>query len=451
MIRESNNKKINYILLVLLIIFWLVVVLSKFNIDFDRPVQDKAGRELKLAEVFLKCAWAIPDNDPAFANVRTDFLETSLSLYKQAFLNNPSDTDILSSCAVITYELKKTKEPQIYINKIKKRGEAEKASLLESVLIKKEKFPANKINSTEERIEALFSRNAASVLLYNFYDTNGFAKERNLIDYKNENEGRSLLVKISLLGLSVMLVFSLGTIFMLLFAFKLYKNPRLLKEKLNEEISLRKAFLIFILWDFLHIGAGLALYVMGLKSITIINIVAVYAVISFFVLFLIFKSMGIQFLQTEGGLFRDILWGFGGYCAILPVMLAAAIVNYIIFSGMDISSNPVFKLMGGNNTPLDNILLFLMVVILGPLVEEIVFRGCLFTAFRKHFGFVFSLFLVSFLFAFIHGDLFALIPIFCIGFILGIVYEYTGSVRASFVTHALWNLNTFIIFMLFLK
>lgn len=260
------------------------------------------------------------------------------------------------------------------------------------------------------------------------------------------------MYKIFFLLLMLLPLFFLGMVFLFLFALKLFKGKKYVEEKITEKISLEKAWLIFIFWDILHLLAGFILYAFKIKISSIAAMVIIYIAISIPPLVLISCYAGIrQFIMSKSSYARDILWGFGGYCAILPVILAASIINQIIFQDTTISSNPVFNLFGFMQTRLDYFLLLVMVVIIGPAVEEIIFRGYLYTAFRKYFSFVFSVLVTSFLFSFIHADVFALIPIFCIGFVLSVVYEYTGSIVSSFTAHALWNLNTFLVFVLLFK
>lgn len=258
--------------------------------------------------------------------------------------------------------------------------------------------------------------------------------------------------KIFFLLLMLLPLFFLGMVFLFLFAVKLVKGKKYAEEKITAKISLPAAWLIFIFWDILHLLAGFILYFFKVKISSISAMVMIYIAISIPPLLLISCCAGIrQFITSKSSYARDILWGFGGYCAILPLILAASAINQVIFQDTTISSNPVFSLLGNMQSQLDYFLLLVMVVIIGPAVEEIIFRGYLYTAFRKYFNFAFSALVVSFLFSFIHADVFALIPILCIGFVLSAVYEYTGSIVSSFTAHALWNLNTFLVFVLLFK
>lgn len=273
-------------------------------------------------------------------------------------------------------------------------------------------------------------------------------REKNNLKFTRE------LFFVLILGVNFFVFFLLGVAFIVLFAFKLrFKKSPLSAENPGSTASIYAAGAIFILWDVIHIAAGLIIYKFNLKSMTIFNAVMIYSAISVFMLFAVYAAVfyGHKRVRLINNLAANILWGFGGYCAILPVVLAASALNDFIFNGIDVSVNPVFNLLSGVNSRSDILMLGFMVVLLGPFVEEVIARAVLFRSLRMYFGLGLSLLVSSFLFSFVHADIFALIPIICIGFVLGAVYEYTGSVLASFITHALWNLSTFAVCMLFLR
>ena len=84
-----------------------------------------------------------------------------------------------------------------------------------------------------------------------------------------------------------------------------------------------------------------------------------------------------------------------------------------------------------------------LVVILAPLAEELLFRGWLYTALRWRFGFAAAFWATSLLFAVAHWEsthLYAL-AILPIGLVLGHVRERTGSVRATTLFHMIYNLS----------
>ena len=82
---------------------------------------------------------------------------------------------------------------------------------------------------------------------------------------------------------------------------------------------------------------------------------------------------------------------------------------------------------------------------LGPLAEEVYFRGFLYSGFKERLGVWRSALLSSLLFALMHVDPAVLVPFFFTGILLALLYERTGSVWSCFVAHAAQNALAFAI------
>ena len=92
-------------------------------------------------------------------------------------------------------------------------------------------------------------------------------------------------------------------------------------------------------------------------------------------------------------------------------------------------------------------LAFLAIVGIGPLVEELLFRGWIFTALRTRLAFVPALLITSGIFALMHFEaslLYALV-VFPVGLMLGFVRERYGSIKASALFHSIYNLFALIV------
>jgi membrane protease YdiL (CAAX protease family) len=81
----------------------------------------------------------------------------------------------------------------------------------------------------------------------------------------------------------------------------------------------------------------------------------------------------------------------------------------------------------------------LIVVILGPVVEEVFFRGFTYNAIKRKWGVKSAIALTSIVFAALHGTLFGFAPILLLGFLLAYMYEKTGSLVPSITIHILHN------------
>jgi membrane protease YdiL (CAAX protease family) len=81
-------------------------------------------------------------------------------------------------------------------------------------------------------------------------------------------------------------------------------------------------------------------------------------------------------------------------------------------------------------------------VLLFPVIEELFFRGFLFTFLKNYTSTWLALVLSAGVFAFAHVNLGAALPLWFLGIVLGLAYENTGSLLLPIGIHACWNLVT---------
>ncbi len=81
----------------------------------------------------------------------------------------------------------------------------------------------------------------------------------------------------------------------------------------------------------------------------------------------------------------------------------------------------------------------LRVVILAPIVEELIFRGVIFSGFQRIYPAFLAIFFSALLFSLFHLNPWQLGPTFLLGLLLGFVRLRTGSLLAAIFTHALHN------------
>jgi len=154
--------------------------------------------------------------------------------------------------------------------------------------------------------------------------------------------------------------------------------------------------------------------------------------------------------QRQSSVLREIGAGVFGYFAGLPLLaLAMGITILVMFiMGMfgakegaepSMPSNPIVEMI--TTAPLwQLVLLFTLATIWAPLVEETIFRGCLFRQLRGRFGIVLSALASALCFAFMHGyAIFLLMPVFTIGVIFALMREWRGSIISCITAHALHN------------
>jgi membrane protease YdiL (CAAX protease family) len=83
--------------------------------------------------------------------------------------------------------------------------------------------------------------------------------------------------------------------------------------------------------------------------------------------------------------------------------------------------------------------LLLAGVVVAPVVEEIFFRGFVFAGLRQRYDWQKAALISSFLFALIHLQPTATIPIFILGYIFAYLYERSGSIGPAILMHISTN------------
>ncbi|MBQ3513324.1 MAG: CPBP family intramembrane metalloprotease [Lachnospiraceae bacterium] len=81
----------------------------------------------------------------------------------------------------------------------------------------------------------------------------------------------------------------------------------------------------------------------------------------------------------------------------------------------------------------------LSVMIMAPVVEEIIFRGLIFSRLKRGMKTPIAIIISSFLFALMHGQLIWIIYTFVVGLIFAIVFEKTKSLGTSILCHMAFN------------
>ncbi len=154
-----------------------------------------------------------------------------------------------------------------------------------------------------------------------------------------------------------------------------------------------------------------------------------------------FKSglagLGLTFKNIK----RDIRIAIGGYLTIIPVL---AVIMIIVFIGLKVSSYepPETKALEMLYEAKGTKLLFILTVlvtIIGPIAEELFFRGFAYPVFRKKIGVRNAILLVSAVFAMLHMNIVSFFPILALGVLLAYLYEKTGSMIPSITVHVIHN------------
>ena len=140
----------------------------------------------------------------------------------------------------------------------------------------------------------------------------------------------------------------------------------------------------------------------------------------------------------------------------LPVIwLAASVWGYALSKIEDTgligkaTPQPLITLLECGGDPLALGLLALFAVVLVPVVEELIFRGCLYRFLKSQSSILPAQIISGAIFSLIHANLFSFLPLVIVGILLARVYEKSGSILTPICFHALFN--GFNLIMIFLK
>ena len=143
---------------------------------------------------------------------------------------------------------------------------------------------------------------------------------------------------------------------------------------------------------------------------------------------------------TRANFWRSLKIGVCGYAAsCFTNTVAAAVGEQFLFTTAP--SNLSLDVSASTSTLnlLNTLGYFLALSVLGPLTEEIVFRGVIFNWLRNHLGVILSALLSGLLFAAMHCSPERMVELTISGFIFAIVYEKAENLTAPVVAHALNN------------
>jgi membrane protease YdiL (CAAX protease family) len=182
-----------------------------------------------------------------------------------------------------------------------------------------------------------------------------------------------------------------------------------------------------------------------------VRIQAVYVLVSYLLLALgalsvLYFSLK-RFLPLESDWFRFrlqdkwFLWGLGGYCAALPIVVVVSLINQQLWQGQG-GSNPLLQLALESQDSTALSIFFFTAAIAAPLFEELLFRGFLLPSLTRYFSVWGAIVVSALLFAIAHLSLSEILPLSALGVVLGVVYTRSRNLLAPMLLHSLWNSGT---------
>lgn len=140
------------------------------------------------------------------------------------------------------------------------------------------------------------------------------------------------------------------------------------------------------------------------------------------------------------GILREVGAGLTGYLAGLPIICVGLLLSFLVirWSGTQPSHPLAVELTSAGWWRIAQI--YLLGCLWAPLLEELVFRGALFSHLRRRFSAWLSALAVGLVFALIHPQGLAAVPVLAsVGFVLCLIREWRGSLIACSTAHAIHN------------
>lgn len=161
----------------------------------------------------------------------------------------------------------------------------------------------------------------------------------------------------------------------------------------------------------------------------------------------------IEFLIRKKSFFKEIKFEKMNPAYIIPIIFLGIGMNFLTSSLMEVLPIPE-KLMeqymeqssvlNSGNMAFN----FVLIVFVAPLVEEVVFRGLVFTRFQKGMPIVLSATLSALIFGLAHGQIIWMTYAFILGLVLSLVFVKTKSLVGNILLHFTFNLTSGIMMLM---
>lgn len=156
------------------------------------------------------------------------------------------------------------------------------------------------------------------------------------------------------------------------------------------------------------------------------------------------------------GLFRAIRIAVPTFIQFLPVIWISSLIWGTVLQGLQsqgiIDELPQQELVtlfsqGGSFLPVT--ILTLCAIVLAPIVEEIIFRGCVYRFLKSQSTPLIAQVLSGLFFGVMHANLLSFVPLVVVGVLLARIYERSGNILVPICFHACFNgFNLLLLFIM---
>ena len=176
--------------------------------------------------------------------------------------------------------------------------------------------------------------------------------------------------------------------------------------------------------------------------------VLVYSLSFIFLLFALKHIKPLKDLVTRNELgFKDLVTfsdiglaiaGLFGYLTFSAILTAL----FSVFPWFNLTENQPL-LYSTLISPLNKVFAAIALVVVGPILEEVIYRGLIYGKLRKKHSLITSILIVSILFGFLHGQWNVGVDVFALSVVACLMRETTGTIYAGIILHILKNTIAF--------
>ncbi|MFH1305077.1 MAG: type II CAAX endopeptidase family protein [Candidatus Omnitrophota bacterium] len=149
------------------------------------------------------------------------------------------------------------------------------------------------------------------------------------------------------------------------------------------------------------------------------------------------RDAGLTLKKSSSAFFYAVI----GYIAFVPILIAIMLMTFSVMKFLKFHPpmQPIVQVLTEEKEMPVLWFSVIFAAVLGPITEEIFFRGFMYKAVRKRFGIFCGMISTAVLFSLLHTHIAGFLPIVALGLLLAWLYEKTGSLVASMSVHIMHN------------
>lgn len=258
------------------------------------------------------------------------------------------------------------------------------------------------------------------------------------------------------IGLTFVVVLGLGLLIDIALAAVYWdKWPRLFKVNLTDvpwffkDIIKICMILVFIYWMFyivecLILKLGLVTKE-GLKPVaSMFNTIGIYGLSIWIIIRFLkqkyhagWRALGLRWRAWWRSALKSSLF----YLGFIPILVLLTHISIIFCQTMDIvpEPHPLVEILKEEKSIWFILYLIITAIFIAPIFEEIIFRGLIYQALRKHVGILKAVLISSIIFSLLHFNIAQFLPVMGLGMLLCFIFEHTDSLVPAIAIHMLNN------------